>query len=158
MTEAESAAETSCFYDRNVTMDNIRHGLHVCSPRVANDAPNWCSCNIGNVFWSDFVGFACLLCAGVTLWAAHAQLISWHHFKVFHSVHPCTSNISSILQKMHIIYLIHILLNLSYMFRCVIYTDFRENIVLHPLKHCFFTMLLCILHWLCHRTRYTILL
>jgi hypothetical protein len=75
MTEAESAAETSCFCDRNVTMDNVRHGLYVCSLRVAADAPSWCSRIKRSVFWSDFVNFLCLVGSGVTVWASHTVCV-----------------------------------------------------------------------------------
>ena len=52
------------------------------------------------------------------------------YFKVFHSVDSFTLNNSSIFQPKAHLYLLRILSHLSYMFRHVIYTIFRENLIL----------------------------
>jgi len=53
--------------------------------------------------------------------------------------------------QIYMIYEIHILLNLCYVFRCVIHHIQGEHRITCS-KHPLFTMLLCMLHWLCHRT------
>lgn len=57
------------------------------------------------------------------------------YFKVFHSLHSCTFSTSSIFQPKAHLYLIHILSHLSYMFRHVIYSIFRENLILLAQNH-----------------------
>ena len=60
--------------------------------------------------------------------------------EVFHSVRSCTSNTSSVFQTNAHFYLLHmfICITLTYMFRCVVYTIFRENPILLAQNHLFF--------------------
>jgi hypothetical protein len=53
--------------------------------------------------------------------------------------------------QIHMIYEIRILSNLSYVFRCVIH-HIQGELHITCSKDLLYTMLLCMLYWLCHRT------